>query len=158
MTTLSEKIRYLLLILAVISLVVLVIQVLKIVNANKESEKHAFAEITRKGESIVNDLDRQFAKLKKISHSIADDIMAGRLKKEDLQTVIKDILGKNPDIYGLGVAFEPGFNGPGTNLYAPYYIHGENGLEYRPVEKSYNGVARYTNGNQRRDRAWGSYH
>ncbi|HLP58690.1 MAG TPA: hypothetical protein VK186_07675 [Candidatus Deferrimicrobium sp.] len=137
MKTMSPKIRFVLSILAVILFTVLVIQVLKIVNADKESEKRALNDITGKGESIVNELDKQYEKLKKISRSLADEIMAGRIKKEDLPAVIKNAMENNPEVYACGAAFEPGYFGKDVRLYAPVYVHGENGLEYRPLEKLY---------------------
>ena len=68
----------------------------------------------------AKEIDDVLKKRMLMAQSIADDLTAGRLRKEEILAKIKKIVDENPQVYGIGVAYKPFEYDRRTRLYAPY--------------------------------------
>ncbi len=82
------------------------------------AKNQAKNEANRASKQISNEL----AKLMPLANSIADDLTNGKLKKQQLTERLKRTIDFNPEIFGVGAAFEPFAYDADIRLYAPYYI------------------------------------
>jgi len=85
-------------------------------------------------------MDSNFQLLQRVGDNLASELTQGDLKSEqDLKQRLTDIAHEYPDVFGVGVAFEPYAFSQDRRLFAPYYREGgsQSGLAYEPLEKSY---------------------
>lgn len=86
----------------------------------------------------VNRIETVLASVAKIPEHIAYSLEEGNFTKERLEKMLKMVIENNPEIYGIGVAFEPYAFDSSSLYFAPYYQK-----ENRESKLVYMGAADY---------------
>jgi len=75
-----------------------------------------------------------------VTEGMARSLENGRFSEQELLSLIRTTVEKNPEIYGSGVAFEPYVFSAASRLYAPYYYRKKGKIAFSRLEKSYQYV------------------
>ncbi|MCP4215843.1 MAG: hypothetical protein GY765_14415 [bacterium] len=138
----KKKIITLVVILTALLFLAIVFLVYNLILVSNDMEKEVTEKAGNEGKRVATQLEREFAAVMVTANRFADKVAAGKIPREDLKSHLEQVLDKNPDIFGFGIAFQPNADTPGTPLFAPYYVRTETGLEYRPVQNYYDYTTR----------------
>ncbi|RYD78153.1 MAG: hypothetical protein EOP84_14650, partial [Verrucomicrobiaceae bacterium] len=73
-------------------------------------------------------LDRSLSRASKIPEGVAAALESGAFSSTgELESFLRNIVQRSPEIYGAAIAFEPESFVPGERLYSPYYYRKESG-------------------------------
>jgi len=87
--------------------------------------------------SLAYRVETELAAVAKVTEGVARSLQTGRYSEQELLSLIRTTVEKNPEIYGSGVAFEPYAFTPAARLYAPYYFREKGKIAFSRLEKSY---------------------
>lgn len=90
--------------------------------------------------SLVYRVETELAAVTKVTEGVANSLQTGRYSEQELLSLIKTTIEKNPEIYGSGVAFEPYAFSAASRLYAPYYYREKGKIAFSRLENSYQYV------------------
>lgn len=90
--------------------------------------------------SLVHRVERELAAVAKVTEGVAGGLETGRYTEQELLSLIRTTVEKNPGIYGSGVAFEPYAFNAASRLYAPYYYREKGQIAFSRLENSYQYV------------------
>ena len=87
----------------------------------------------------VETMNSKFQLLKKLGGGIAQDLTQNKLtEKSDIEGRLKEIAQKHPEVFGVGIAYEPYAFSQDQRLYAPYFTENDGGdLIFRPLQEEY---------------------
>ena len=85
-----------------------------------QRQQDGFENARREASLASTEVNQSFAEFGYLAQKIANDLSDQELPYEDVVERLRKVALDNPDILGLGVAFEPGVYNEG--LYAPYMI------------------------------------
>src|SRR5436190_873970 len=78
--------------------------------------------------SDAADLETSLSRVQKIPEMIGRTLETNELDTpEKIEGFLRQVVEKNPDIYGSCIAFKPNGLGSDLNAYAPYYYQGPDG-------------------------------
>lgn len=83
------------------------------------------------------DIDNILREVMSTGNRIADDLTAGKLKKNQIIERLKKTMEEHPDYYGVLVAYEPYTYDPKVRLYGPYYMKKQEKLQLVQLESLY---------------------
>ncbi len=84
-----------------------------------------------------DEIDLFLHKLVTIGENIVEDIESGSETKESLIARLKKEIDKDPEVFGIGIAFAPYRYSADTKLFCPYYKKVNGTHEYSYVEEQY---------------------
>jgi len=90
--------------------------------------------------SLVYRVESELMAVAKVTEGVASSLQAGQYKEQELLTLIRNTVEKNPEIYGSAVAFEPYAFSATSRLYAPYYYREKGKIAFSRLENSYKYV------------------
>lgn len=90
--------------------------------------------------SLVNRVETELISVAKVTEGVARSLESGRYTEQELLSLIRTTVEKNPEIYGSGVAFEPYAFRKASRLYAPYYYREKGKIAFSRLENSYQYV------------------
>lgn len=90
--------------------------------------------------SLVHRVETELAAVEKVTESLGRSLETGRYPEQELLSLIRTTVEKNPEIYGAGVAFEPNAFSAEYQLYAPYFYRKNGEISYSPLEVVYQYV------------------
>ncbi len=110
----------------------------------KQREIIAFEQAQENAQRVASQINNELARLADIVDAIAADLSSGTLEHADLTVRLRQETEDNPDIFGLGAAYELNMYKPDVPLYAPYYMKDEEqgGFKRIQVEHSYDYTVR----------------
>lgn len=86
---------------------------------------------------LVADIEKVLEPIPIAAKGLAKTFAEKSLTEESLEKQLESILLNNPDIFGVGVAFEPFALDPAKRLYAPYYMRKNHTVRRADVGDSY---------------------
>lgn len=86
---------------------------------------------------VAAEVDQSLQKLMPLAQAVARRILAESWSEPQLQAEFERILRGNPDIFGVGVAFEPFAFDPKRRLYAPYLLRRNGQTRWAAVDEEY---------------------
>jgi sigma-B regulation protein RsbU (phosphoserine phosphatase) len=90
--------------------------------------------------SLVNRVETELSSVAKVVEGVASSLETGRYTEQELLSLIRTTVEKNPEIYGSSVSFEPYAFNAATRLYAPYYYREKGKIAFSRLENSYQYV------------------
>jgi sigma-B regulation protein RsbU (phosphoserine phosphatase) len=80
--------------------------------------------------SKVNRIEATLLGVQKIPENLACFLESGSYTRESLLSLLRLLVGRNPDIYGAAIAFEPDGSDPKLNNFAPYFFKRNGRIEF----------------------------
>ena len=81
--------------------------------------------------SVSRRIEQEFRAVAKVPAGLAQFIeIRGCDSTETLKELIWDLVAKNPEVFGSGIAFEPGAWNPDVRAFCPYYYMTDEGIKY----------------------------
>jgi len=99
------------------------------IKLKREIEKSIETELNRVGEKLEA--------IKEIAVSLAKELGSPKLNKGDIEKLLQEKLKGNPNLVGIGVAFEPMAFDEKTKLFAPYYQVEDGKIVSTPITYDY---------------------
>lgn len=90
--------------------------------------------------ALVYRVETELVAVARVTEGMARSLENGRFSEQELLSLIRTTVEKNPEIYGSGVAFEPYVFSAASRLYAPYYYREKGKIAFSRLEKSYQYV------------------
>ena len=87
--------------------------------------------------SLVHRVETELAAVTKVTQGVATSLEVGRYTEKELLSLARTTVEHNPEVYGVGVAFEPYAFDAATRLYAPYYYREEGKISFSRLESCY---------------------
>lgn len=87
--------------------------------------------------SLVYRVETELTAVAKVAEGVARSLETSRHSEQELLTLLRETVEKNPEIYGSGIAFEPYAFSPESRLYAPYYYREKGKIAFNRLDKSY---------------------
>lgn len=87
----------------------------------------------------VETMNSKFQLLKKLGSDIAQDLTENTLQEEAaIESRLKSIAQEYPEVFGVGIAYQPYSFSQDQRLYAPYFTENNSGhLIFQPLQESY---------------------
>jgi sigma-B regulation protein RsbU (phosphoserine phosphatase) len=86
--------------------------------------------------TYAGELETALSRVQKIPEMIGRTLETGELDTpEKIETFLRRVVEKNPDVYGSCIAFKPNGLGSDINAYAPYYYRGPDGPIFEQLAK-----------------------
>ncbi|MBN1954103.1 MAG: hypothetical protein JW900_03530 [Anaerolineae bacterium] len=124
-----------LLFLCGVSLLVALLIAGKYIADSRENVRVAREQAADEAHRAATTVDDELRILVALANSLTEDLSSGRVQREWLEGRLRRTMVLVPELYGIGVAFEP--RGPGDDLHAPYYIRQGDELQLVQIEDSY---------------------
>ncbi|MEM6643820.1 MAG: cache domain-containing protein [Bacteroidota bacterium] len=137
-----RDIRRIFIILAAMVFVFFVVELFSFFNQTKNDEESATARVTSELKEAKNKFEGRLKELMLLTESIAADISKSPGDSSNLMVLLKSELGKNEDVFGLGVAFDPHTFIENRRLFAPYFIRRAGNIQLEFIEDSYDYLER----------------
>jgi sigma-B regulation protein RsbU (phosphoserine phosphatase) len=90
--------------------------------------------------SLVYRVETELAAVAKVTEGVANSLETGSFSEQELLSLIRTTVEKNPEIYGSTVAFEPYAFSAASRLYAPYFYREKGKIAFSRLENSYQYV------------------
>jgi len=90
--------------------------------------------------SLVHRVETDLTAVAKVAEGVARSLETGHYTEQELLSLIRTTVEKNPEIYGSTVAFEPYAFSSAYRLYAPYYYREKGAIAFSRLEDSYQYV------------------
>ncbi len=90
--------------------------------------------------SLVHRVETRLVAATKVAEGVARSLETTRHGEAELLALLRSTIDLNPEVHGLGVAFEPGAFDPATRLHAPFYQRSSDGMVLRRLEEAYRDV------------------
>ena len=90
--------------------------------------------------SLVHQVETELVAVTKVTEGMARSLETGRYTEQELLSLIRTTVEKNPEIYGSTVAFEPYAFSRSTRLYAPYFYREKGTIAFSRLENAYQHV------------------
>ena len=104
-------------------------------NFKKNTELFEYGTAKNNSKTITHKVNKYFEKLEIITNTLVADLNTGKINYENIPKTLKKIAKKNPEIYGIAVAFEPFAFRQDKKLYSPFYFKNKLG-DFRLVDIS----------------------
>ncbi len=86
--------------------------------------------------SYAAELENGLSEVRKIPEMIGRTLETGHFDTpEKVESYLREVLEKNPEIYGSCIAFKPRGHDPEVTAYAPYWYRGEDGPKFEQLAK-----------------------
>jgi signal transduction histidine kinase/CheY-like chemotaxis protein len=83
---------------------------------------------------VANRVEQEFRRVEKVPQNLGFLLESAPMQKETLLYLLKNLVEKNPEIYGMTVGFSPYAFDPSREWFAPSFFKGKNGIEYVEFE------------------------
>lgn len=85
-------------------------------------------------QGVANRVEQEFRSVEKVPQNLGWFLETTPVNKETLLRLLRNSVEKNPEIYGMTVAYEPQAFEESRQWFAPYYYKGKTGVEFVEFE------------------------
>ncbi len=85
-------------------------------------------------QGVANRVEQEFRSVEKVPQSLGQLLETSPVNKETLLRLLRSLVEKNKEIYGMTVAYEPEAFEVSRQWFAPYYFKGKTGIEFVEFE------------------------
>lgn len=127
---------------AAIVFVFFAIQLYSFINKFSEDEEKAVAQVTQQLTVAEQKFSAKLHELMLLADNIAEDLTAQKLDSAAIIDELERQMQLHPEIFGLGVGYEPYTYSEDRRLFSPFYIRPGGDLQLQFIENSYDYTTR----------------